>query len=123
MFCLQPRWSAHPCQPGIFNQSRLGPWTTNSPPQLYHGTATRFLDSIRQQGLLARGRDYVHLSADEETAVRVGQRHGQPVVLIVRAENMHQASHSFYRSANEVWLVEQVPVNQIAFPDRRERPF
>lgn len=86
------------------------------PPHLYHGTATRFLHSIRQQGLLARGRDHVHLSADEETALRVGQRHGNPVVLRVQAEVMHQAGVPFYRSANGVWLVAQVPPPYIIFP-------
>lgn len=86
------------------------------PPHLYHGTATRFLDSIRQQGLLARGRDHVHLSADVETAVRVGQRHGQPVVLTIQAGAMHNAGLLFYRSANGVWLVAQVPPHYLVFP-------
>lgn len=87
------------------------------PPHLYHGTATRFLDSIRQQGLLARGRDHVHLSADAATAVRVGQRHGIPVVLTIQAGAMHDAGLLFYRSANGVWLVSHVPLNFIAFPE------
>lgn len=87
------------------------------PSHLYHGTATRFLDSIRQQGLLARGRDHVHLSADLETAVRVGQRHGKPVVLRIQAEAMHEVGVLFYRSANGVWLVSHVPLNFIVFPE------
>ncbi len=87
------------------------------PPHLYHGTATRFVDSIRQQGLLARGREHVHLSADEETAVRVGKRHGNPVVLRVQAEIMHAAGVPFYRSANGVWLVAHVPPHYLVFPD------
>jgi putative RNA 2'-phosphotransferase len=79
------------------------------PEQLYHGTATRFLDSIRRQGLLRGKRHHVHLSADTETAVKVGVRHGQPVVLIVQAGDMHRAGHAFFRSDNGVWLVEHVP--------------
>ena len=49
-----------------------------SPPEtLYHGTATRFLASITAKGLVPGRRRHVHLSADEETAVRVGSRHGK----------------------------------------------
>jgi putative RNA 2'-phosphotransferase len=36
-----------------------------APPEvLYHGTVFAFLDSIREQGLLKRSRNHVHLSAD-----------------------------------------------------------
>ncbi len=88
------------------------------PPHLYHGTATRFLESIRQQGLLARERNYaIHLSTDEETALPEGQRHGQPVVLGIRAGEMHQAGNLFYRSATGVWLVSHVPSAYIVFPE------
>ncbi|MEM9246920.1 MAG: RNA 2'-phosphotransferase, partial [Cyanobacteria bacterium P01_F01_bin.153] len=52
------------------------------PTQLFHGTATRFLDSIRQQGLLPRSRQHVHLSQDKLTAEKVGKRHGSPVILV-----------------------------------------
>jgi putative RNA 2'-phosphotransferase len=38
------------------------------PARLFHGTATRFLDSIRRQGLLKGERHHVHLSAEEATA-------------------------------------------------------
>jgi putative RNA 2'-phosphotransferase len=79
------------------------------PEQLYHGTATRFLDSIRRQGLLRGDRHHVHLSADTETAIKVGTRHGQPAVLIVHAGDMHRAGHVFFRSDNGVWLVAHVP--------------
>lgn len=79
------------------------------PEQLYHGTATRFLDSIRRHGLLRGERHHVHLSADTDTAVKVGVRHGQPVVLVVQAGDMHRAGHAFFRSDNGVWLVEHVP--------------
>ena len=81
----------------------------------FHGTATRFLESIRAQGLLAGRRQHVHLSADEVTAVKVGQRHGQPVVLRIRARAMHSAGRVFYLSANGVWLTEHVPAEDIEF--------
>jgi putative RNA 2'-phosphotransferase len=43
------------------------------------------------------------------TAVKVGARHGKPVVLTVDAAAMRAAGVPFYRSANGVWLVEHVP--------------
>ena len=82
-----------------------------APPEiLYHGTATRFLDSINQQGLIKGSRHHVHLSADIETAKNVGQRHGKVVLLVIQAQTMQQAGYSFYCSENGVWLVDSVPV-------------
>ena len=79
------------------------------PSMLFHGTATRFLDSIMAKGLLAGSRHHVHLSPDAETAVRVGQRHGKPVVLLIDAAAMHAAGVKFCLSENGVWLTDHVP--------------
>jgi putative RNA 2'-phosphotransferase len=79
------------------------------PASLFHGTADRFLGSIRRHGLIRGRRHHVHLSADRDTALRVGSRHGQPVILIVDAAGMHAAGHAFFLSANGVWLTESVP--------------
>jgi putative RNA 2'-phosphotransferase len=85
-------------------------YTPLAPPDsLFHGTAMRFLTSIQQQGLVKGRRHHVHLSPDVETARRVGQRHGEPVVLQVASGAMHRDGHVFYQSANGVWLVEAVP--------------
>ncbi len=79
------------------------------PPQyLYHGTADRFLDSIIVEGLKSMSRLYVHLSKDEETAVKVGKRHGKPVVLRIKAEEMWKKGIKFYLSQNGVWLTKYV---------------
>lgn len=80
------------------------------PPEvLYHGTATRFLDSILQEGLKPGSRQHVHLSEDVETAKAVGQRYGKPVVLKIEALRMHQQGRKFFQADNDVWLTEQVP--------------
>ena len=84
------------------------------PDTLYHGTATRFLDSIRSQGLIAGSRHHVHLSADIPAAQKVGQRHGKPIVLRINAAAMHAAGHSFYLSDNQVWLTDHVPAQYIS---------
>lgn len=80
------------------------------PPEvLYHGTATRFLESIMARGLQPGSRRHVHLSADIGTARKVGQRHGKPVILELDARAMHQAGLVFFRADNGVWLTAHVP--------------
>jgi len=86
------------------------------PPEfLYHGTATRFLDSIREQGLQRMGRHDVHLSAETKATLQVGGRHGKPTLLTIRAGDMHRAGFVFRCSANGVWLVSHVPPEFIQF--------
>jgi putative RNA 2'-phosphotransferase len=85
-------------------------YAEKTPPELlYHGTATRFLKSIHEKGLVPGARQYVHLSQDANTAVSVGQRHGKPVVLAIPAGTMHQQGYKFYQADNGVWLTSQVP--------------
>ena len=81
----------------------------NPPETLFHGTATRFLESILRQGLSKGNRQYVHLSPDKATAFKVGQRHGKPVILVIAAQSMQESGHVFFLSANGVWLTEHVP--------------
>lgn len=89
----------------------------SAPPEtLYHGTASRFIDSIRTSGLHSANRQHVHLSLDVPSAIKVGQRHGKPIVLVVKAGAMAAAGHTFFLSANGVWLTEKVPVEYIDFP-------
>jgi len=81
-----------------------------TPPEwLYHGTATRFLESIRDNGLRPGARQYVHLSQDTQTAAAVGQRYGKPVVLKIKALRMHEQGFTFYQAENGVWLTSAVP--------------
>jgi putative RNA 2'-phosphotransferase len=88
-----------------------------APPEvLYHGTADRFLDSIRAQGLVKGKRHHVHLSEQRRTAEAVGQRHGRLVVLEVRSGDMHRAGVPFYKTPNGVWLTDSVPTEYLIFP-------
>lgn len=82
---------------------------TKPPEYLYHGTADRFVESITTNGLLKMKRQHVHLSWDKETARRVGMRHGHPVIIRIRALNMHSAGYEFFLSENGVWLTNSVP--------------
>lgn len=86
------------------------------PPCLFHGTATRFVESIRSGGLQPMERQHVHLSSDEQTAKNVGRRHGKPHILLVDAQAMHSQGHVFLLSRNGVWLTASVPPEFIEFP-------
>lgn len=79
------------------------------PEYLWHGTGEKYRESIEQNGLIAKTRLYVHLSADREMAVKVGARHGRPIVFQVSTGQMHRDGHRFYRSVNGVWLTKYVP--------------
>ena len=87
------------------------------PPEfLYHGTAIRFIVSIKMKGIVPQERTHVHLSPDEVTAMEVGQRHGKPIVLIIRANRMHEDGFKLYHSESGLWLTEKVPPEYIIFP-------
>lgn len=83
------------------------------PKELWHGTGEKSVLSIDVQGLFPRSRLYVHLSKDRETAVKVGQRHGKPVLYIVKAGEMHRDGYKFYLSKNGVWLTKEVPTKYL----------
>ncbi len=90
------------------------------PAVLWHGTVDRFLDSIMEEGLVPGSRTHVHMSEDIDTARKVGERRGQPVLLTIDAEDMHAAGHKFFRSANGVWLTATVPPKWIERSSREE---
>lgn len=83
------------------------------PAILYHGTGQKYVESIERQGLLPKSRLYVHLSTDKDAAVKVGKRHGVPVVYMVQAEKMFADGHLFYCSVNGVWLTKKVPIEYL----------
>ena len=76
--------------------------------QRYSFNEDRFLKSIHAEGLKPMSRLYVHLSKDVETALKVGKRHGTPVVLKVRSGAMYREGYKFYLSENGVWLTKMV---------------
>ncbi|MDO4423004.1 MAG: RNA 2'-phosphotransferase [Eubacteriales bacterium] len=84
------------------------------PPEiLYHGTGEKYVSSINEQGLIPKSRLYVHLSGDEETARKVGQRHGKPVIYKVKSGKMYNDGYKFFCSVNGVWLTKSVPVKYL----------
>ena len=89
------------------------------PDVLFHGTADRFIEGIKENGLQKQNRNHVHLSADWETAESVGKRHGRPVVLVIEAGKMRKDGYVFYLSENGVWLTGEVPSGYIRFEEAR----
>lgn len=89
--------------------------TAAEPPAvLYHGTAHRFLDAILSEGLKPMTRQYVHLSADVDTAADVGSRRDpEPVILTVDARLAAREGLRFYIGNDKVWLADRVPAKYL----------
>ena len=87
----------------------LGYESEKPPTILFHGTGIKSVAAIKATGLNKRDRHHVHLSADSETALKVGQRHGTPFIFEILAEEMYKNNYLFYKSDNGVWLTDNVP--------------
>lgn len=83
------------------------------PRYLYHGTADRFVPSIREEGLKKMSRQYVHLSDNIESAETIGRRYGKVNILIIDTQAMRQDGYKFYQSKNSIWLIDFVPSKYI----------
>ncbi len=85
--------------------------TAAAPPRiLYHGTAHASLPSIMAQGLLPMGREYVHLSVDQKTALQVGGRHDHhPALLQVDCAQASREGITFYQGNETTWLADRIP--------------
>ena len=85
------------------------------PTVLLHGTSPQVAEVILREGLKPMGRQYVHLSVDEETAVAVGHRKsGAPIILKIDAAAAHANGVVFYAGNDKVWLADAVPARFIA---------
>lgn len=108
-FALSPDGRRIRAQQGHSVDVELGYEPLPPPELLFHGTIGKLLPAISELGLLRGRRHHVHLSADRETASRVGGRRGKPVILTVQAGRMHTDGFVFLKSGNGVWLTEHVP--------------
>jgi putative RNA 2'-phosphotransferase len=87
------------------------------PDLLYHGTPSQSVEAIRQDGLKKMKRHHVHLHLDITTSIAVGERRGKPVLLVIKAAEMHRLGHEFFITPNAVWLTAHVPAEFIRFPE------
>ncbi len=92
------------------------------PPVLFHGTARRFLGKIRSQGLVGRGRVYVHLTDDPQKAREVGlRRDPEPAILVIDARAMSNDGHVFFSPGGDMILTETVPPGYLRIQQEKER--
>lgn len=73
------------------------------------------LDAIMKQGLVPKGRQYVHLSEETKTALQVGKRRDDtPVILLIQAKKAWEDGVSFYHGNEMVWLADKVDSRYIS---------
>lgn len=82
---------------------------------LYHGTAKKNPNAILQEGLKSMSRLYVHLSETIEDAIKVGKRHGEPIVLTIDTQKIINDGGYFYRVPNGIWLTKDIRVQCLSF--------
>ena len=89
-------------------------YRNQTPPEiLYHGTGEKWVESILKTGIQKQNRQHVHLSGDLDTAKKVGQRHGKPIIFNVFEEAMYNDNFVFFISDNGVWLTDYVPIRYL----------
>jgi len=92
---------------------------TQPPQTLYHGTSSKVIDVIMQEGMKPMSRQHVHLSIDEDTAINVGDRHtksasASTVLVSIDSNQMYNDGYKFYLSENGVWLTTIIPSKYIS---------
>ena len=86
------------------------------PAILFHGTSSRFIKQIKHEGLKPRGRQYVHLSVDQETALLVAKRkQGISFIITVEASKAYQNGIKFYQGNKTTWLADYVSPDYLNF--------
>jgi putative RNA 2'-phosphotransferase len=80
------------------------------PTTYYHGTQFENVKSIEEDGLISKDRISVHLSKDLQTAIDVGGRRGQTVVVFeIDGKQMQEDGYQLFESNNGVILADFVP--------------
>ncbi len=93
------------------------------PEELWHGTGEKYVASIDEIGLIRKSRLYVHLSKDKETALKVGSRHGRPVLYTVKTREMYQDGYTFlFIKKWQCWSAKEVPVKYLEKNKGIEKP-
>lgn len=88
------------------------------PPRiLYHGTSEESYNKIIKSGGLSKmNRLHVHLTDNEKIAHSVGKRYSkykEPIILEIDSAAMYTDGFIFYKSENDVWLTDNVPLKYI----------
>ncbi|MGI0119269.1 RNA 2'-phosphotransferase, partial [Zooshikella sp. RANM57] len=68
---------------------------------------------LMEKGITKQQRHHVHLTESIAVGKAVGGRYGKPVILAIDAQAMLQEGFVFFKTTNNVWLVEEVPPTYI----------
>ena len=88
---------------------RIAQQVAAPPALLLHGSHETALARILVEGLVPMRRQYVHMTALPDLALRVGARRGKPVLVEIDAAQAHAAGVTFYRANESFWLADSVP--------------
>jgi putative RNA 2'-phosphotransferase len=84
------------------------------PAVLFHGTSSRLMKQIKNEGLKPMRRQYVHLSVDEQTALQVAKRkEGTSVIITISAIKAYLDGIKFYQGNGTTWLTDYIPSEYI----------
>lgn len=85
------------------------------PSVLYHGTSVANFYNILLKGLQPMERQFVHLSANIQTAVEVAKRYGKPIIIEINTEALSKTGSSFYQTSDNVWLTTAISAEYLSF--------
>lgn len=94
------------------------------PARLFHGTTEEAAARISDEGIRSMKRQYVHLSADADTAVKVAlRRTSNPVILEVDAKAAYDSGIKFYLGNDNIWLASFISREFISLQRRSNRSY
>lgn len=89
------------------------------PPLLFHATHTKLLQSITNQGLIAKGRNNAHLTSSWDYALSVWRTHNERgrrgIILAVKTADTLFKGVAFYQANSHVWLSPYIGVTFLSF--------
>ena len=72
------------------------------------------IQGILTEGLKKMNREYVHLSANPNDALKIGFRHGKSILIELRTEQLIAHKYKFYNTENDIWLTDDIPSKYLA---------
>ncbi|MEL6405924.1 MAG: RNA 2'-phosphotransferase [Chloroflexota bacterium] len=84
------------------------------PATLFHGTNPTAYEQIREEGLQAQGRQYVHMTTHLDNAIVVAKRQTPtPIILIVDAQQAHADGIVFHQPEDAHFLARAIPAKYV----------
>ena len=88
--------------------------------EIIYDSADKYAQKIAEEGLKAMTRQYVHLSSNLETAIKVALRRKEIVIYKIYSHKMAIDGYEFFISENGVWLTKSVPVKYLERIDKKD---